>query len=70
MTQLSEKNDFPDFPRDPEYMPKKEKHNPKKKNIFSTKRDLEEYFSFLEDVLPVSSQCTKRQMPVDKVFEF
>ena len=67
MTQLSEKNDFLDFPRDPEYMAKKEKHNPK--SISSTKRDLEEYFSFLEDVLPVSSQCTKRQMPVDKVFE-
>jgi len=38
--------------------------------ITSTARfDLEEYFKFLDDVLPDPSISTKKQLPVDKVFE-
>jgi hypothetical protein len=45
------------------------KLNKSQKITSTTRCDLEEYFKFLEDVLPDPAISIKKQLPVDKVFE-
>lgn len=68
MNPLSEKIDKLEFSWDRESVDsKKTKEVHKITSI--TRCDLEEYFIFLEDVLPDPSISNKKQLPIDKVFE-